>query len=114
MRRHRRKWPHCFRAHGQWMSPKRKPTSCGGTRALISRKCRYIWLYGEVRCSCKSSTLPLPFLGSNATHHSGEVTVTMGMSCQIRALTEGQIDVLFDHLDRVWDIAYNQDDVFGS
>jgi hypothetical protein len=38
----------------------------------------------------------------------------MGMSCQIRALTEGQIDVLFDHPDRVWDIAYNEDDAFGS
>jgi hypothetical protein len=34
----------------------------------------------------------------------------MGISCQIRALTEGQIDVLFDHPDRVWDIAYNHDD----
>jgi hypothetical protein len=31
----------------------------------------------------------------------------MGMACSIRALTEGQIEVLFDHPDRVWDIAYN-------
>jgi hypothetical protein len=41
-------------------------------------------------------------------------TVSMGMSCQIRALTEGQIDVLFDHPNRVWDFAYNEDNAFAS
>jgi hypothetical protein len=34
----------------------------------------------------------------------------MGMSCTIRALTEGQIEAVFANPDRVWDVAYNDEE----